>query len=56
MYNAVVESSSSCQVKRSDLYGVDIKPVEVISADANEIYDAMPNVIHFDISGGEFFY
>ena len=28
-------------------------PVEVISADANEIYDAMSNVIHFDIPGGE---
>ena len=49
-------SSSSLNARRkeySDLYGVDIKPVEVISADANEIYDAMPNVIHFDIPGGE---
>lgn len=47
------ESSSRWRKEYSDLYGVDIKPVEVISADANEIYDAMPNVIHFDIPGGE---
>jgi len=46
-------SSSRWRKEYNDIYGIDIKPVETISADANEIYNAMPNVIHFDIPGGE---
>jgi len=46
-------ASSKWRKEYIDLYGIDEKPLESISSDASEIYDAMPNVIHFDISGGE---
>jgi MoaA/NifB/PqqE/SkfB family radical SAM enzyme len=46
-------SSSRWRKEYNDIYGIDRKPVETISAGANEIYNAMSNVIHFDIPGGE---
>jgi len=36
-----------------DVYGVDNVGVKKLSSDASEIYDAMPNIIHIDIPGGE---
>ena len=36
-----------------DIFGDDYVPIKKLSSDASEIYDAMPNVINFDISGGE---
>ena len=47
------QSSSKWRKEYLDLYGTDIKPLEIISATANDIYNAMPNVIHFDVQGGE---
>jgi len=47
------ESSSRWRKEYLDLYGVDMAPIETISTEADEIYNAMPNVIHFDIPGGE---
>lgn len=45
--------SSRWRKEYFDVYGIDVKPIENITTEANEIYDAMPNVIHFDIIGGE---
>jgi organic radical activating enzyme len=36
-----------------DIYGIDQVGVKKLSSDASEIYDAMPNIIHIDIPGGE---
>lgn len=47
------DSSSRWRKEYHEVYGKDLKPVEVISAEADEIYNAMPNIIHFDIPGGE---
>lgn len=47
-------SSSRWRKEYIDLYGVDKTPVETIdNAQAEDIYSALPNAIHFDIPGGE---
>ena len=47
------EDSSLWRQEYIDIYGIDNVGVKTISSDASEIYDAIPNVIHFDIPGGE---
>ena len=46
-------ASSLWRKEYFDIYGVDNAPVDKLSSDASEIYDAMPNIIHLDIPGGE---
>jgi len=46
-------ASSVWRKEYFDIYGVDNAPVDKLSSDASEIYDAMPNIIHLDIPGGE---
>ena len=46
-------ASSRWHKEYIDLYGIDRAPVRIISSQATEIYEAMPNLIHFDIAGGE---
>jgi len=47
-------SSSRWRKEDMDLYGVDKPPVETIdNMTSNDIYEVLPNAIHFDIPGGE---
>jgi|TARA_R110002060_G_scaffold78038_1_gene90454 hypothetical protein len=46
-------ASSRWHKEYIDLYGIDRSPVRIISSQATEIYEAMPNLMHFDIAGGE---
>ena len=46
-------ASSLWRKEYFDIYGIDNAPVDKLSSDASEIYDAMPNIIHLDIPGGE---
>ena len=46
-------ASSLWRKEYFDIYGVDEAPVDKLSSDSREIYDAMPNIIHLDIPGGE---
>ena len=46
-------SSSRWRKEYMDIYGIDKPPVETISSAADDIYNAMPNLIHFDVIGGE---
>ena len=47
-------SSSRWRKEYIDVYGVDRPPLEVIdNATSDDIYNALPNAIHFDIPGGE---
>jgi len=47
------DTSSRWRQEYKDIYGLDFKPIETISANADEIYNEMPNVIHFEVPGGE---
>ena len=46
-------SSSRWRKEYLDLHGIDKPPVETINAGVNDIYSSMPNLIHFDVIGGE---
>jgi len=47
-------ASSRWRKEYRDLYGIDKPPVEVIyNITSENIYNALPNAIHFDIPGGE---
>ena len=48
------KSSSRWRKEYIDIYGIDKPPVEVIdNATSDDIYNVLPNAIHFDIPGGE---
>jgi len=46
-------SSSRWRKEYADLYGVDKPPVETLNSAVDDVYNAMPNLIHFDVIGGE---
>ena len=47
-------SSSRWRKEYIDIYGIDKPPLEVIdNSTSDDIYNALPNAIHFDIPGGE---
>jgi hypothetical protein len=47
-------ASSRWRKEHKQLYNKDIKPIEFIdNITSDHIYSAMPNIIHFDIPGGE---